>query len=81
MTAAYHMLDYIHESPDALQKTLLENEKLVEQISQKCRDMQIDKVVLSGVGSSFTSAMMAWPIFQTHCRFPTLVVNSEEANY
>ena len=81
MAAAYHMLDYIHESPDSLRKTLLKNKQSIKKIAQKCGEMGINKVVLSGVGSSFTSAMMAWPIFQTHCSFPTIVVNSEETNY
>ncbi|NPV41332.1 MAG: SIS domain-containing protein [Anaerolineae bacterium] len=77
----YHMLDYIHESPIALEKTLKENEAAIRAIAQKAKEMNVDKVVLSGVGSSYTSCLMALPLFQVHCPFPTIVINSEETGY
>lgn len=79
--ADYHMLDYIHESPHSLEKTLAEIEGAVNEIVRKVKEMHVDKVVLTGVGSSFTSCVMAGPVFQIHCPLPVLVVNSEETRY
>lgn len=77
----YHMLGYIHESPAALQATLQENQSDIRKIAAMAREKQINKVVLSGLGSSYTSAMMALPLFQRFCRYPTIVINSEEIAY
>jgi chloramphenicol 3-O-phosphotransferase len=41
----YHMLDYIHESPFALEKTLKEKEAAIRAIAQKAKGMKVDKVV------------------------------------
>lgn len=79
--AKFHMLDYIHESPAALERTLRENELPIKDIVQKAREMGVDKVVLSGVGSSYTSCLMALPLFQLHCPLPAVVINSEESAY
>lgn len=43
--------------------------------------MKVNKLVLSGLGSSHTAAMMAAPIFQEYCPLPTAVINSEECQY
>ncbi len=79
--ADYHMLDYIHESPISLEKTLKENAGAIQAIARKAGEMGVDKVVLSGVGSSYTSCLMALPLFQVHCPLPTVVINSEETGY
>jgi glucosamine--fructose-6-phosphate aminotransferase (isomerizing) len=79
--ADYHMLDYIHESPAALERTLQDNESAVLAIAQQAREMGVQRVVLSGVGSSYTSCLMALPLFQVNCPLPTIVVNAEESAY
>jgi glucosamine--fructose-6-phosphate aminotransferase (isomerizing) len=81
MTAKYHMLDYIHESPATLEKTLKVNQLKINEIVQMARERKVNKVVLSGLGSSYTAAMMSAPLFQQFCPFPTAVINSEETNY
>ncbi len=81
MNTSYHMLSYIHESPSTLEKTLQVNLKTIEEIANRARDMKVNKVVLSGLGSSYTAAVMAAPIFQQYCQYPTAVINSEEMNY
>ncbi|MDK2980990.1 MAG: hypothetical protein PWQ55_1337 [Chloroflexota bacterium] len=78
---AYHMLDYIHESPQALERTLLAIETQVLDIVRKAREQGVERVVLSGVGSSYTSCLMAQPLFQMHCPLPVAVINSEESAY
>jgi len=79
--SAYHMLGYIHESPQALQATLQENQIDIRKIAALCQEKNINKVILSGLGSSYTSALMALPIYQRFCRYPTVVINSEETGY
>ena len=79
--ADYHMLGYIHESPAALRATLQENQNDIRKIAAMACEKQINKVVLSGLGSSYTSAIMAMPLFQRFCRYPTVVINSEETAY
>ncbi len=81
MNTSYHMLSYIHESPSTLEKTLQVNQETIQEIAQRARAMKVNKVVLSGLGSSYTAAVMAAPIFQQYCAFPTAVINSEEMNY
>jgi len=78
---AYQMLDYIYESPSALQATLDENDQIVASIVEQCRTRQVDKIILTGLGSSYTAAAMAHPLFQMHSRYPTLLINAEELGY
>ena len=78
---AYHMLDYIHESPKALERTLRDTEQDIQAIADRAREMGVERVVLSGVGSSYTSCVMAQPLFQAHCSLPAAVINSEESGY
>jgi len=81
MNTRYHMLNYIHESPSTLEKTLQVNRETIKEIARRVRDIKVNKVVLSGLGSSYTAAVMAAPIFQQYCSYPTAVINSEEMNY
>jgi glucosamine--fructose-6-phosphate aminotransferase (isomerizing) len=81
MNTSYHMLNYIHESPTTLEKTLQVNQETIKEIARRAREMKVNKVVLSGLGSSYTAAVMAAPIFQNYCPYPTAVINSEETNY
>jgi glucosamine--fructose-6-phosphate aminotransferase (isomerizing) len=72
------MIDYIHETPDILANTFLDNEvtvKLIFEISQK---KGINKVVISGLGSSYTAALIAAPIFRRFCPLPTFIIPSTE---
>ncbi len=81
MTEKYHMIEYIHEGPKNLKDTLAENEDAVLSIARQVKARGINRVVLTGLGSSYTAAMMAAPLFYNHCPCPTLVVNSTESPY
>jgi len=81
MTTHYHMLDYIHESPHALEKTFQVNQPMIKDIVKQAHEIKVNKVVLSGLGSSHTAAVMAAPLFQEFCPLPTAVINSEETKY
>ncbi len=78
MTQTYHMIGYIHEGPAALQRTLDENEAAVQSIAEMVRRRKLRRVILSGVGSSYTAAVMAAPLFDNHCALPTVVVRSTD---
>ena len=81
MDQPYHMLSYIHESPEALRLTLQANEEKVKKIAADALTRKVDKVVVAGLGSSYTAAVMAAPLFYLHCPFPCLVLNAEDTKY
>lgn len=81
MTEEYQMIRYIRESPAVLERTLEGNEPQLQSISQEVRNRRIDQVVICGLGSSYTAAMMAGPIFSTHCPYKTMIVPASELHY
>lgn len=81
MAEKYHMIDYIHEGPEALRKTLVENEEKLLRFVDRCHVHGINRLVVTGLGSSFAAAKMAEPIFRSACPLPVMMVNSEEAVY
>ncbi len=78
MAQTFHMIGYIHESPQALKDTLRENVSEVQKIVQLARSRRINKLVLSGLGSSYTSAMMALPLCQRFCELQTIVLQPND---
>jgi len=78
MSEHYHMIDYIHEGPSALQRTLDDNEAAVQTLLATVRQRKLRRVVVSGVGSSYTAAVMAAPLFHNHSTLPVLVVQSTD---
>ena len=81
MTQSYHMIEYIHEAPQALARTLETNEIPIQQLVENVRRRGIQRVLLTGLGSSYTSALMAAPLFYYHCPLPTRVISSGESIY
>jgi len=81
MTQSYHMIEYIHEAPQALARTLETNEIPIQQLVENVRRRGIQRVLLTGLGSSYTSALMAAPLFYYHCPLPTRVLSSGEIPY
>jgi len=81
MPDKYHMLDYIHQGPEALRKTLVENEKKLLRFVDRCHVQGIQRIVDTGLGSSLAAAKMAEPLFRSACPLPVMMVNSEEAAY
>lgn len=81
MAEDYHMLSYIHEGPLALKKTFQENEAAIESIASEARRRNIQRIILTGLGSSYTSCMMAAPLFTYHCPVPVSISQSNELDY
>jgi glutamine---fructose-6-phosphate transaminase (isomerizing) len=78
MSNNYHMIDYIHEIPDVLRKTFIENKTPIHKIVEKLKAKHIQKIVIIGLGSSYTAGLMAAPVFRTHCSLPTYIFPSTE---
>jgi len=78
MSQIYHMIGYIHEGPSALQRTLDENEAAVQSLIETVRRRKLRRVILSGVGSSYTAAVMAAPLFHNLSALPTIVLHSTD---
>ena len=81
MPAAYHMIDYIHEGPKALGRTLESNETGIAALAATIRDRGIQRLIVSGVGSSHTAAMMAYPLMRYHVPIKVDVIPSTEFAY
>jgi fructoselysine-6-P-deglycase FrlB-like protein len=81
MSDPYQMITYIHDGPDALRRTLEANEAAVEYVVGRVRAEDIQRIVLTGVGSSYTAPMMALPAFHYHCPLPTYVMPGPELGY
>jgi glucosamine--fructose-6-phosphate aminotransferase (isomerizing) len=75
------MIDYIHEGPTALRRTLEGNEAGIESLVEEIRRRGIRRVVISGVGSSFTAALMAAPAFRYHSTLPVHILPSTGHGY
>ena len=78
MSEHFHMIDYIHEAPDALQRTLDNNEEAVQSIPSRILQSAIRRVVVAGMGSSYTAAVMAAPMLRYHSVLPTHVLPASE---
>jgi glucosamine--fructose-6-phosphate aminotransferase (isomerizing) len=78
MSSNYHMIEYIHEIPDALSKTLVDNEAPVQKIVASAQEKHIQKIVVVSVGSSYTAGLMAAPVFRKHCPLPTYILPATE---
>jgi glucosamine--fructose-6-phosphate aminotransferase (isomerizing) len=78
MTDDYYMIGYIREGPQALRKTLQANETSVLSIAERVRVQGIRRIILTGLGSSYTAAMMASPIFTNYCPLPVTILPATE---
>jgi len=78
MTSTHRMLEYIYQSPKALKDSLADNEAKIEKLAQHVRERGIKRVVISGVGSSYTAGMIAAPLFTRYCSLPAYIVPSTE---
>ena len=68
MPDRYHMIDYIHEGPEALRRTLEANERPVQDLAEAMARRGIERVILTGIGSSHTAMTMAAPLWAAHSR-------------
>lgn len=76
--SSYHMIEYIHESPAALRRTLSENEAAVQSVVGQVRRDKLERIVVVGIGSSYTAAMIAAPVFRYHCALPVHILPATE---
>ncbi len=81
MAETFHMIEYIHEGPDALSRTLNANRAAVRGLAERVRKAGVRRILVTGLGSSYTAAMMALPTFRYHCPFPTYVMPASEFPY
>jgi len=73
-----HMLGYIYENPDALSRTLETCRKPAAEIVRVCSAAKIHRVLLAGLGSSYTAAMMAKPLYQLLLPVPVYIFHSDD---
>ena len=78
MTAPYHMIEYIHEIPQVLAKTLEENEAGVQAVVKAAKKKQIRKIVVIGLGSSYYASLIAAPLFLNFSSIPTYIFPATE---
>jgi len=74
MDKQYHMIDYIHQAGDALHSTLVENEFSIQSLVELANKQGIERLVLSGIGSSFTAARIAEPLLHMHSVLPVYII-------
>ncbi len=78
MANEYHMIGYIREGPQALNKTLAANEAVIQSIAEWVRLQGTRRIILVGLGSSHTSGLMAKPIFTRYCPIPLILLEASE---
>jgi len=78
VSSTYHMIEYIHEGPRALALTLEANEDRIREIAGLVKNGSIDRIILTGIGSSYTSSVMSAPLFVCYSPVPVQVVESSE---
>jgi len=81
MFSTYHMIEYIREGPDALRRTLEATETAIQSIAARVRENDLQRVILTGIGSSYTAAVMAAPVFTYHCPLPVHIMSAPELGY
>jgi len=77
MTAPHRMLEYVRETPQALEKTL-RCQTAVEAIAARAAQRGIQRLIVVGSGSSYTAALIAEPSLTYHGRLPTQVLEPVE---
>jgi glucosamine--fructose-6-phosphate aminotransferase (isomerizing) len=81
MSEPYHMIEYIRENPAALRRTLEGNEEALQIIVDRVQKDELRRVVVLGIGSSYTASVMAAPAFRYHCSLPTHILPATEIGY
>jgi glutamine---fructose-6-phosphate transaminase (isomerizing) len=80
-TVPYHMLSYILENGSALGRTLREGDDAIHGIAAEARARGCSRIVLSGLGSSYTAAWAAKLAFDELVAQPAYVVPTTELQY
>jgi glucosamine--fructose-6-phosphate aminotransferase (isomerizing) len=72
------MLDYIRDQPAAAENTLRVVGDRLGALGDLVRDRQPKRVIVAGLGSSYTAARIATPLLQRHMPLPTIVTVASE---
>jgi glutamine---fructose-6-phosphate transaminase (isomerizing) len=75
------MFSYIRESGASLERTLSQATPAMREVADESRRRGCRRVVLTGVGSSYTAAMAAKPAFDNLVDIPTYVIPATELSY
>ena len=78
MTPKHYMFQYIRDIPDVLQRTLVENDQKVKEISSRMRSEHTEKLIIIGLGSSYTAGVMTLPLLYTIPEIKCFVLPSTE---
>ncbi|MCJ7623350.1 MAG: SIS domain-containing protein [Anaerolineaceae bacterium] len=81
MNNEYTMLEYIYDDGPSLQRTLEENESGIIKTLNLIQSEGIENIVVSGIGSSYTAAVMAAPILRYHSTLPVHIIPTTELSY
>lgn len=77
----YHMIEYIHEEPEVLAQTFVQNDDAMRELTAGVNSDRWQRLIVAGVGSSYTAALMALPALRLHSSIPVEVVPSTELDY
>ena len=78
MISQYHMREYIQAGPTCLARTLKAVEDPILKIADDVKKGRFERIILSGIGSSYTASVMAAPLFTWYSPVPVDVIDSWE---
>lgn len=79
--ARHNMFSYVMENGIALERTLREASPAIRQVAEEARGRGCRRLVLTGVGSSYTAAVAAKPAFDSLVDIPAYVIPATELSY
>jgi glutamine---fructose-6-phosphate transaminase (isomerizing) len=79
--ARHNMFSYVMESGSSLERTLREADPAIRQVAAEARGRGCRRLVLTGVGSSYTAAVAAKPAFDNLVDIPAYVIPATELSY
>ena len=75
MTTTYKMLECIHEIPEGLASTFANNDMAFPAFREEMARRSIERVIVAGLGSSFTAALIAKPLLALFPTLPVIVIS------
>jgi glucosamine--fructose-6-phosphate aminotransferase (isomerizing) len=76
MSLRYHMLDYIYKGPESLDLTLKAIEEPIQTVAEAVKKGRFERIILTGIGSSYTASVISAPLFAWYSPVPVQVVES-----
>lgn len=81
METQYLMIGYIHENGAALNRTLEDNEASVRELAEWARSRTLERIILTGIGSSWTAIVAARLAYEKLVDIPTVALPATELPY